>query len=304
MLRPNDFVLDDDTPIQQVFYPNLDGERKGMGLVPRDYDEYPQEYLGPADIPLIPESEWSARIKDKVANKAQLSDIRDTADNGSQFAALDQNGQGYCWAYSTTACVMLLRAVMNQPYVRLSAHAIGCIVKGYRDEGGWCGLSAKFHRERGCPSVALWPEKSMSRSNDKPEVWANASLHRVTEDWMDLGKKDYDHTLTFQQYITCLLCNIPCAADFNWWGHSVCSMDAVDGVASFNAGLLRTVSGKLMAASTFDRRWATDVTAGFAPRILNSWTNTWGEKGTSVLAGSKGRPDGAVALRVTGASPT
>jgi hypothetical protein len=289
--------------LNSVYVPIVDGETKGMGYVPRDLNQYPVPMFDPpSQLSLIAETEWPERIKDKIATKSQLSDLRNTAMNGQQFPALDQNGQGYCWAYSTTACVMLLRAVMNQPYVRLSAHAIGCTVKNYRDEGGWCGLSADFHKNKGCPSVQHWAEKSMSKSNDKPETWANAAQHKVTEDWIDLGQAVYDRNLSFKQMATCLLCNIPCALDFNWWGHSVCGMDLVDGVSSFNAGMLRSSNGKLMEACEFDVLFETDVTAGFAPRILNSWTNTWGEAGTGVLAGSKGIPNGAVALRVTGAS--
>lgn len=168
---------------------------------------------------------------------------------------------------------MLLRGVMNQPHVRLSAHAVACKIKSFRDEGGWCGLSAKFQREQGCPSVAFWPEKSMNRSHDRPEVWANAGLHRVSEEWVDLTRDVYDQTLTFDQVATCLLSRIPCALDYNWWAHSVCGMDLVE-VESGSFGI----------------------------RILNSWTDGWEDRGTSVLRGNKAIPDGAVALRVSGAS--
>lgn len=268
------FVIHDTTPPDVLFRPVINGELKGRGLVPRDYATSPREMFDPpSNLPLIPRSEWSDRIKEMTATKSRLSDLRDTAIAGQPFPSLDQNGQGFCWAYSTTACVMLLRAANNQPHVRLSAHAVGCMVKGFRDEGGWCGLSAKFHREKGCPSVECWPEKSMARSNDRPETWANAALHKVTEEWVDLTRAVYDQSLTFDQLATCLLCRIPCAVDFNWWGHSVCAMDLVE------------------------------VERGsFGIKILNSWTDGWGERGTSVLQGSRAIPDGAVALRVTGAS--
>jgi hypothetical protein len=38
----------------------------------------------------------------------------------------------------------------------------------------------------------------------------------------------------------------------------------------------------------------------FGIEILNSWTDSWGQKGAGILRGSKGVPDGAVATRVTG----
>lgn len=265
-------LFDDETPKREWdkwFSPVVDGEVKGHGLVPRDYATYPKEmFAPPSDLQLIPKSEWSDRIKQKTAEKSWLTDIR-------TWPSLDQNSQGFCWSYSTTGCVMLLRSLSNQPYVRLSAHAVACKIKNFRDEGGWAGLSAKFQKEQGCPSIAFWPEKSMSRGNDKPEAWANAALHKITEDWVDLTRDVYDQNLTFEQVATCLLSNVPCATDFNHWSHSVCSIELVE------------------------------VEAGsFGLKILNSWTDQWGEKGTGILRGSKAIPDGAVALRVTGASET
>lgn len=180
---------------------------------------------------------------------------------------------GNCWAYSTTSAVMITRTIANLPYVRLSAHAIGCKVKNFRDQGGWCGLSAKFQRENGCPSVEHWPEKSMSRSNDKPETWANAKLHKVSEDFCDLTRDVYDQNLTWQQTASCLLSGIPCAVDFNHWSHSVCAVELVE-VEPGSWGIL----------------------------ILNSWGTNWSDRGYGILRGRKAIPNGAVAIRVAGAS--
>jgi len=175
-----------------------------------------------------------------------------------------------CWAYSTTMATMLVRARANLPYVRLSAHAVGCKVKNFRDEGGWCGLSAQFLREKGVPSVEKWPEKSMSRQYDNEATWLDAARYKTTEDWVDLTRRVYDQNLTFAQVVTCLLNNIPCALDFNWWGHSVCGIRAVN------------VGGEVCI------------------KIINSWTDQWGENGMGVLKGSKKIPNGAVAIRVVG----
>jgi hypothetical protein len=180
---------------------------------------------------------------------------------------------GNCWAYSTTAAVMMTRAVMGLPHVRLSAHATACIIKGYRDEGGWCGLSMDRQVSHGTPSVECWTEKSMSRSNDRPETWANAALHKVSDGWIDIDSPVYNRQLTFDQVATLLLCGVPIAGDYNWWGHSVCLLDLVE------------------------------VEPGsFGVRILNSWTDGWGDRGMNVLQGSKAVPDSAVAPLATGAS--
>jgi hypothetical protein len=274
------FIIDDESlrnPVlrDKVFCPVINGEVKGHGLVPRDRNRYPPAMFDPPrDMPLIPQSKWDEKIAEQDREEASLEHVRNrSGPGGAMIPALDQDGQGYCWAYSTTMAVMLLRAVGNQPYVRLSAHAIGCKMKNFADIGGWCGLSAKFHREQGCPSVQFWTEKSMSRSNDKPEVWANAALHKVTEEWADLTRDVYDQNLTAEQVATCLLSGIPVAVDYNEWSHSICAFR-----------LVRVEAGS------------------YSPKILNSWTNQWGENGTGIIRASWDI-DGAVALRVTGASP-
>src|SRR5690606_10334536 len=90
---------------------------------------------------------------------------------------------------------------------------------------------------------------------------------RVDEAFIDLSRAAYDQEMTFDQIATCLLKNIPCALDFNWWGHSVLGCDLVD------------LGG-----------------GHFAIRIRNSWTDNWGDLGFEVLSESKSKADNAVAL--------
>jgi hypothetical protein len=274
MLKPDDFVIDDTNESR------LEGGMKG--LIPRNYSANPVgSYEGSVtfdalndEMPLIPWEDMPDMIADKVANKSQLSDIRDTA-YGSPYQSLDQNGQGYCWMYSGTAAVILLRARANMPYVRLSAHAGACVIKNYRDQGGWGAQGLDRLRSHGQPSVQYWPEKSMNRANDKPETWENAALHKVTEGFIDLDAAQYDRKLSFQQVLTCLLRNIPVIADFSHWGHSVCLMDAVD----------------------FAPNKSNRDESRYAVRLINSWTDNWGTRGTGVLTGRKAIPDGATAPR-------
>ncbi len=256
----------------KVFCPVINGEVKAHGLVPRDYKKYPKEMFDPPkDMTLIPKSEWSARIKEQEAKQSRTSDVLRAAG----IPSLDQDGVGYCWGHSSVGAVQALRALMNQPYVPLSAFAVCATIKKGADEGGWCGLSAKFIKEKGVPSQAIWPQGDRSyRKYDKPETWANAALHKVSEDWVDLARDVYDQNLTFEQVASCLLANIPLAVDFNWWSHSVMGCD----LAEIEPG-------------------------SFGIRIRNSWSDSWEDIGFSVLRGSKTIPDGAVALRVTGASP-
>lgn len=257
-------IINDDPQTQVNAHP----PGVAYGYEQRDYSVYPEEmFAPPSEMPLIPRSEWSDRIKEQVATKSRLSDIR-------TFTNLDQGQNGYCWGHSTAHAVMMTRAVNNQPFVPLSAYAVCAIIKNGKNQGGWCGLSAKFIREIGIPAQKFWPQGNRNLSLDTPEMRTNAGLHRVTEDWVDLTRQVYDQNLTFEQVATCLLTGTPVAIDLNWWQHSVCALDLVE------------------------------VEPGsFGLRILNSWLN-WGDNGTGILQGNKAFPNGAVAFRVTGASQT
>lgn len=266
-LNPQKLITIDDSNFQAYLPPPVvDGEQKGMGLVPRDFNSCPVGYLmyaKPFDLPVMAVSEIEDRIQFQEREQSSLWHLRMKANNGSPIPSLDQNGQGYCWAYSSTSAMMLARASANMPYVRLSAHKVGCFVKGYRDQGGWNAQSVQHIAEQGVPSIQFWPEKSMSRANDTPQMRENAQLHKYTE-WMDLDDGGANLKL---QVATCLLLNIPLAMDFNWWEHSVCGIRLI----SWNP---------------------------FKVLIWNSWRDSWSDQGCGVLEGNKAIPNGSIACRV------
>jgi hypothetical protein len=229
----------------------------------------------PNEMDLYEESDWDALYDEQEEHKMSLEHIYLKGDvNGSPaFINLDQNGHGYCWAYSTGHCNMIMRLVNNQPYVRLNPHSVAAVIKNGADQGGWCGLSCKFLKEHGIASEAFWPEHSRDyRKYYNEACKANMALHKVTEDWVDLTREVYSQNLTKKQLATALFNNTPCAVDFNWWGHSVCGL-----------------------------RWVRLERNSWGLLILNSWKG-WGRHGLSVLRGGKEIPNGAVGIRVVGAS--
>lgn len=263
-----EIIIGDDTPIDHI---DLNGGAKGC--IPRDFAAQPLgSLMRNVVFPLIPRSEWSARIKQMETTQSRLSDIRMQGNNGAMIPSLDQGQWGYCWAHSTTNAETILRAKANMPYVPLSAFAIAATIKNGANEGGWGAQSMQFAQDRGIPSQKFWPQQSASLSHGTPECWADAAKHKITSGWVDLDQQQWDRSLTFDQVITLLLSRIPVVGDFNWWGHSVCLLDAVE-----------TSPG------------------AFGVRIWNSWADSWGENGTGVLTGSKAIPDGATAPLVTNA---
>lgn len=291
----NGEVLLSDDDNTAGYKPVVDGVAVRRGAIPRDFSVQPCP-MQAVQFPLIPRTEWPERIRDKIAAKSQLSDIRNRAASGQPIKSYDQNGQGYCWAYSTVACITLARACANQPHVRLSAHSVACVVKKFRDEGGWCGLSMEYVQAKGVVPESHWPAKSMSSANDTPANWEEAKKYVVAEGWVDLDAAVYDRNLTFDQVITLLLANYPTVGDFNHWSHSVCLMDAVDGAQQRQT--TRGVDGKLLDLAAFERVWALNDprTAGIGVRLWNSWTDAWSQNGTGLLTGNKAVPDGAVSI--------
>lgn len=276
MIRPNELVI---TDANFTFHAAPPPDRR-KGLIPRDYQSFPRGHYASCkavDVPLIDMSEWPDRIKDKVANKSQLSDIRLAGDAGRPIPSLDQDGVGYCWAHSSTSANMLLRALAGLPYVPLSAFAVAATIKKGADEGGWGAQSLDFLMARGQPSQAIWPQgdRNYSKYANDQACWDNAAEHRVTEGWIDLAVPEYDRQLSKQQIGTLLLSNVPVVADYNWWSHSVLAIDLLD---------------------QHPNRPATDPSR-YGIRILNSWGDSWSDRGMGVLTDSKAWPDSAVAPR-------
>lgn len=266
------YVIDDSTN-SDVLNPKGFGKGFDPSQIPADLPK-PIPLFGdaPNQIKEFTDAELLAYTQELWDRKATLWHLRQIAANGQQMPTLDQGSEGYCWAYSTARAVMFARALQNQPYRRLSGHAVGCIIKNYRDEGAWAGLSYKFIQERGIPSVEFWPEKSRSRNNDNPATWENAAGNKISEGYFDPSLAVYDQTLTLRQLLTLLCLNIPCAVDRYHWSHSTCD----------HTPIIKD-----------NRVW---------PMGDNSWTDGWGDKGCYVFVGDKAKPSGAVAVRAVVAS--
>lgn len=310
IIRPNEMIIHEGN-YHRVCDPTLlvNGERKARGLIPRDYGTHPlgfYEGIKPykaVDIPVIPQSEWAERCADQLKAQRRCSDFRRRGNLGKPIPSRDQNGEPFCWMHSGVSAFLVKRAGMNEEYVDLSPFGPACKIKNFRSDGGWGAAGVDFIIKNGCPSSKTWPQRSKSKKYDNADTWKEAALYKITEGWIDMGDADYSRNLTFAQYATLWLSGDPTINDYNWWGHSVCGCDLVDG--SKTRKMCRDEdSGKLLALKLFERVWEFDnpVTAGFGCREWNSWGDSFSDLGESVLTGNRAVPDGGVGLRVVTAA--
>jgi len=199
------------------------------GAVPRDFSVDPVEMRdSPAGMKLYDPSEWDALYDKGEEQQDSLEHMYLRSAEAGVFKFLDQNGYPDCWCHSTAHAVMIDRLKQNLPFVQLNAVAIATLMN--RTDGGWCGLSMKYIRDNGIPTVGTgpgqWPYQSR-RGQDTPELRANMKLHRDLEDWYDTGRAEYDQELTQAQIGTCLFNNLPTPSDYNRFGHSMLSLRLV-----------------------------------------------------------------------------
>ncbi len=291
--------------------PTVDGKGTRRGLVPRNYQTHPvgcyrsiKPYTA-VDLKPFPESEWRERLNALRAGGALLGQIRRRGNpgTGKPIPSRDQNGRGYCWQHSGVSAMLLCRARDGQPYADLSAYGPSCREKNFRDEGGWGAQGVQNLIEWGCPTSKTWPQQGTSRSYDNAESRAEALLYRVDEGWIDLQAAEYDRNLAWSQYVTCWLCGDPTIDDHNWWSHSICGEEPVEGASIFNE-CRDEWSGKLVTLQEFEIVWDMNdpVTAGWGCKIWNSWGDSWSDQGEGILPPQKAVPDGGVALRTVTAA--
>jgi hypothetical protein len=310
VLYPNELVIHDGNVHQHKHATILgpDGVPMAKGLILRLYSAHPLGcYSGilpytAVEFPLIPRDQWPERIREQIAKKRRNSDIRARGNNGQPIPSRDQNGRGYCWQHSGVSAMLGTRACMNLPYADLSAYACACRDKNFRDEGGWGAAGVDNLIKWGVPTSAKWPQKATDRALDNPATWEEAAFYKVTEGWIDLAANQYDRQLSFDQRASLWLVNGWTVDDYNWWSHSVCGADLVDGNSQF--AITRAESGKLMEVAEFETFWGINnpVTAGYGVRLWNSWGENWSAQGMGTLTGNQAQADGGVGLLIVTAA--
>lgn len=217
------------------------------------------------DIPLIPRSEWDARIDEMDRTQSSLRHILER--NG--IDSRDQNGCNYCWTEGVCTAITAIRAAQGQPYVEFSTASVAAPIKGYRNNGGWGGEALEYIVENGISAAQYWPSNTISSRFDNEQSRANRKLHKITE-WYDIDCSDES---VFDAVMTCLLLRLPVAVGYDWWRHEVCALFPVKlGGGKYGIG------------------------------CRNSWGDSYGDQGFFVLEGRKAIPsDAVVPIVFTGA---
>lgn len=247
------------------------------GMVPPDPNEPPVFGDPPASLQTIAESDWDAIYDEQERLQSSLEHmfLPQGLDGPAAFVNLDQNGFGDCWAFSTGHAIMMTRVRDKLPLVRLNPSGIAMALN--RLDGGWCGASAKWAKDNGCPVEGNGPDEYPlhRRAQLSQATLARAKQYRIAEDWYNVSRDIWDQSFSRAQFATCGLSNIPVPSDWNFMAHSVLTL-----------------------------RWVRIERGSWAPLILNSWKG-WGWRGLGVIRGSNSRytvPNNSVGVRTSAVS--
>ncbi len=224
------------------------------GAVERDFDVDPVMMReSPDKMELLDEANYDAAYDEAEAQQTSLEHMF-LRGGAPAFLNLDQNGFPDCWAYSTGQGMMMDAMKQGIEIPRYAPTGVATMLR--QTNGGWCGLSKKFASDNGYPvegnGPGQWPALSR-KGKDTPELRAAMALHKVTKDWYDFGRKEYNQVLSQKQLHTMSNQANPCPADWMDYGHSMLLVRVV----RIERGVWR-------------------------PLVLNSWKG-WGYHGLGVL---------------------
>lgn len=166
----------------------------------------------------------------------------------------NQKRTNYCWINSVTGCVQSMRAINGLPTVALSSASAGAPGKRYQNVGGWTGEAIGYINEYHLAPESMWPNDAIDPKYF--EGTRDEAKKYGVGSWAELRPRN------FAELMTCLLLGFPVAVGLMWWGHSV-----------------------FYSAPVWDN--------GYGVIADNSWDETWGNKGRTVLMEDKANADEA-----------
>ena len=130
----------------------------------------------------------------------------------------DQDGLGFCWAWSLTGNLMDLRAREGKPTVLLSPVSLGWLVN-WRNQGNYLESAIRGIKERGVCSMEYTPDPHSLNYRQYKEGWEEDALdHRLAEVWdLDNGSD----ARMIQHAISVLATGSSLHICYLWWGHAL-----------------------------------------------------------------------------------
>ena len=222
---------------------NEDGQQQSeRGYVPRDFSAdplasgYGAKLLPQALLDKWPRESWKARIEELERTGQDIPSILRRSFDAGIWRGLNQDPTNYCWCYGVAHNLMVIRLLNNEPFLRLSPYSVACIVKNFRNIGGWGSQANAQACKEGMATEQFWPmEKpgmtsqqrrsaNMNAINNGREYLAgsraNAALKTVKE-WYDLPSRSWEHKMA------CLCEPLPVASGYNRIGHERCTIAGV-----------------------------------------------------------------------------
>lgn len=190
------------------------GETRLLSAMPKPFGHDTRRYSMKFSekFPLIPRSEWSARIKEQREKKARVSDYQ-------KFRSTNQGSRPTCWAAGPSHSVTTMRVMQGLPLQFMSPCAIAVPISG-GNRGGYEGEAFEKYATDGGVREELWgPTDGNSRLDDNPEVQADRLRHKVLEIY---------ECETFDDWATAALMPFPGAMAYNWWSHVISNGDLIE----------------------------------------------------------------------------
>lgn len=222
----------------------------GTGFIDRDFEEEPfgsvvPEYSGetyPRDI-------W----RDLIAEQDERKCSPFHAFRSASCPIFSQAKTKYCWCFGLVQGVAVALAQSGydeSPPLHLSASYPAQLYKNYRNVGGWAMQAVKAVQEHGIPTVQVFPEALISRSqSQRQSVKKSAQKYGIAQ-YEEIPSRDFSAAFSSLIAPDCS----PVTLGLSWWGHLVLGIKGV------------YEKGK-----------------GYGILIVNSWGKSWSGDGMQVL---------------------
>lgn len=208
----------------------------------------------PENFKIIPDNETASRAKDLIQSGSDLLSVF----RRKIKKVKDQGSTNYCHAFAAASAIEMQRALQGEAHVEMSPSFIGNLVTNFQNAGAFIEEDLEVAIKHGCCTTEFVPEINLSRrwyNENKEATLANAALHKI-DGWVNLGYAGQGTDLA-ARVRTCLLQRIPVVVHLGWLPHAVLY---------------------LRVEPNGDWNW------------LNSWNESWGDKGCAITEKRKGAP--------------